>query len=358
MEFLHELGLFLAQVLALLIVLVLLLLAVVALSRRHRHGDSGGQLDVRKLNDRARDFEDTLRGALLDPQVSKDEAKARRKREKAERKARRKAARRAADAEGDSAAPPRERPVLFVLDFNGDLRASETELLREEISAILPQLRQGDEVMLRLESPGGLVHSYGLAASQLRRLRDSGHPLTVCVDRVAASGGYMMACVADRIIAAPFAVIGSVGVVAQLPNFHRLLKKNDIDFELMTAGEYKRTLTLFGENTEPARRKFREELDDTHTLFKEFIREQRPQLDVDSIATGEVWYGIRALQQGLVDELQTSDAFIQSRLEKFDVFEVEYTERQNWQERLGVAAEAALERSVLRWWQRAQRPFY
>jgi serine protease SohB len=245
-----------------------------------------------------------------------------------------------------------------VLDFDGDLRASETELLREEISAILPQLRAGDEVMLRLESPGGLVHSYGLAASQLRRLREAGHPLTVCVDRVAASGGYMMACVAERIIAAPFAVIGSVGVVAQLPNFHRLLKKNDIDFELLTAGEYKRTLTVFGENTEQGRQKFREELEQTHHLFKQFIRDNRPQLDVDDIATGEVWYGSQALEQGLVDALQTSDSFIQQKLADFDVFEVQYSERQSWQERLGMAAEGALERTALRLWQRGRGPFY
>jgi serine protease SohB len=209
---------------------------------------------------------------------------------------------------------------------------------------------------VRLESPGGLVHGYGLAASQLQRIRTAEVPLTVAVDKVAASGGYMMACVAQSIIAAPFAVIGSIGVVAQLPNFHRLLKKNDIDFELLTAGEHKRTLTVFGENTEQGREKFIEELEDTHQLFKDYVQSHRPELDISKVATGEVWYGQRALDVGLIDALQTSDAFIQEKLEEWDVYEVRFVHRKNWQEKLGFAAEGALERLALKFWQRGGRP--
>ena len=109
--------------------------------------------------------------------------------------------------------------------------------------------------------------AYGLAASQMQRIRDKKLKLTVCVDKVAASGGYMMAVVADKIIAAPFAVLGSIGVLAQVPNFHRLLKKHDVDFEMLTAGKYKRTLTMFGENTDKGREKFQEDIEDTHVLF-------------------------------------------------------------------------------------------
>ena len=226
--------------------------------------------------------------------------------------------------------------------------------LREEISAIIPQIVTGDEVLVTLESAGGMVHSYGLAASQLQRIKNAGVPLIIAVDKVAASGGYMMACVADRIIAAPFAVLGSIGVVAQLPNFHRLLQKNNIDFELLTAGEYKRTLTMFGENTEKGREKFVEELEETHSLFKSFVSANRPALDIAKVATGEVWYGQNALAEGLVDELQTSDAFVQSRLADWDVFEVRFVHKKNWQEKLGLAAEGALERSFLKIWQRGQ----
>lgn len=354
MEFLSELGLFVAQAVAILVLLFLLGMGLVAVSQRQR-GENDGHIEITKLNQRAEHVSDTLNHAINDPQTWKAATKARRKTDKLKAKERRKALKKAgrksrgSEPAGDGS--PRERPVLFVLDFDGDIQASATDNLREEISAIVPQLREGDEVLVRLESPGGVVHGYGLAASQLRRIRDAGAPLTVCVDKVAASGGYMMACVADRIVAAPFAVIGSIGVLAQLPNFHRLLKKNDIDFELLTAGEYKRTLTLFGENTDKGREKFVEELEETHSLFKQFVKENRSRLDVDRVATGEIWYGQQALDEALVDELATSDAVIQARLEAADVFEVRFVRKRNWQEKLGLAASAAVEKSVLRLWQ-------
>ena len=210
-------------------------------------------------------------------------------------------------------------------------------------------------MLVRVESPGGMVHGYGLAASQLRRIRDAEVPLTIAVDKVAASGGYMMACVASRIVAAPFAVIGSIGVMAQLPNFHRLLKKNDIDFELFTAGEYKRTVTMFGENTDKGREKFSEELEDTHELFKQFVTANRPEVDIAKVATGEIWYGQKALEMGLVDELQTSDALVQGYLADWDVFEVKFVHKKNWQEKLGLATEGALEKAFLKIWQKGQQ---
>jgi serine protease SohB len=209
-------------------------------------------------------------------------------------------------------------------------------------------------MLVKVESPGGLVHSYGLAASQLRRIRDAEVPLTIAVDKVAASGGYMMACVANQIVAAPFAVLGSIGVLAQLPNFHRLLQKNNIDFELFTAGEYKRTVTMFGENTDKGREKFLEDIEETHELFKDFVSSNRPALDMARVATGEVWYGSKALEVGLVDALQTSDAFVQQRLPDWDVFEVKFVHKKNWQEKLGLAAEGALEKAFLKIWQRGQ----
>jgi serine protease SohB len=234
------------------------------------------------------------------------------------------------------------RPRTFVLDFDGDIRASAVESLREEISAVVQVAKPQDEVLLRLESPGGMVHTYGLAASQLRRLRTAGIRLTAAVDEVAASGGYMMACVADQIIAAPFAVIGSIGVVAQIPNFNRLLKEHNIDFELHTAGEYKRTLTLFGENTEAAREKFREELESTHKLFKGFVTDNRPQLDIDRVATGEHWYGSRALELKLIDAMQTSDDYLLAASKERDIFEVHFKRRKAFPERLAQSVRMAM----------------
>jgi serine protease SohB len=235
-------------------------------------------------------------------------------------------------------------PRLFVLDFEGDLRASATETLREEISAVLASAKSDDEVLLRLESPGGMVPGYGLAASQLARLREKGIRLTISVDRVAASGGYLMACVADRIVAAPFAVIGSIGVVGQLPNFNRLLKRHDIDFELHTAGENKRDLTVFGHNTDEGRAKFRESLQEVHDLFKGHIARHRPRVDLDRVATGEHWMGEKALELGLVDDLGTSDDFLLERRERMELVKLDYQPAPSLKRRLSVVVESLLAR--------------
>lgn len=357
MEFLSEFGLFLAQTVTILGGIAALILVIAAVSQRHR-GDPDGRIDVQKINEHYRDMGDTLKHALLDPATAKVKEKAERKERKREEKARARAAKKAGKDEGaDGISDTDDKPRLFVLNFDGDIRASAVRNLREEISVLLGQLQSGDEVLLRLESGGGLVHGYGLAASQLRRIREAGGKLTVSVDKVAASGGYMMACVADEIVAAPFAILGSIGVLAQLPNFNKLLKKNDIDFEMFTAGEYKRTVTLFGENTDKGREKFREELEDTHELFKAFVKEQRDVVDIDKVATGEVWYGQRALDVNLVDALKTSDEFIQEKLDSHGVFELQFRQRRNWQQKLGMAAEGTLERSFLKLWQAAsQRP--
>lgn len=228
---------------------------------------------------------------------------------------------------------------VYVLDFKGDTAASAVENLREEITLILATAKAGrDRVVVRLESPGGMVHSYGLAAAQLVRLRDAGFNLTICVDKVAASGGYMMACIANEIVSAPFAVLGSIGVVAQIPNFNRLLKEKNIDFELYTAGQYKRTVTMFGENTEEGKAKFEQELQQTHELFKHFVEKYRPQLNVELVATGEHWYGKDALELSLVDQLQTSDEYLLSLLTQHDVYMIDTRRKPTFGEKLGLQA--------------------
>ncbi|MCF4374756.1 protease SohB [Acinetobacter baumannii] len=228
---------------------------------------------------------------------------------------------------------------IFVLDFKGDIQASAVENLREEITLILATAKAGrDRVVVRLESPGGMVHGYGLAAAQLVRLRDAGFHLTICVDKVAASGGYMMACIANEIISAPFAVVGSIGVVAQVPNFNRLLKEHNVDFELYTAGQYKRTVTMFGENTPEGKAKFEEELQQTHVLFKHFVEKYRPQLNVDKVATGEHWYGQDALVLNLVDKLQTSDEYLLALLPQHDVYVINTRKKATLGEKLGLQA--------------------
>lgn len=367
MEFLYEYGLFLAKIVTLVIAIGVVIGLIVSASSRSHHHERKGHIEVTKLNDRFDDMTDAIRHSVLDHAALKLEEKARKKKEKQEAKAAKKKAKeeakhktkRDAKEEGAQHQEQTRKKRLYVIDFNGDVKASATDELRNTITAVLNIAEPTDEVVVTLESPGGLVHSYGLAASQLARIRNANIPLTVSVDKVAASGGYMMACVANKIIAAPFAIIGSIGVVAQLPNFHRLLKKHDVDYEMLTAGEYKRTLTVFGENTEKGREKFQEDLEDTHVLFKDFIRDNRAQVDIDKVATGEIWFGQRALQQQLIDDIQTSDEYLMAAYkEEADIYAVEYIYKKSLPERVGLHAEAGIERAISNLWQKARLRYF
>ncbi|MDH1260299.1 protease SohB [Pseudomonas fluorescens] len=336
MDFFTEYASFLAKTVTLVIAILVVLASFAALRSKGRR-KSAGQLQVSKLNDFYKGLRERLEQTLLDKDQLKALRKGEAKTEKSVKKQKNK---------------PETKSRVFVLDFDGDIKASATESLRHEITALLTLATPKDEVVLRLESGGGMVHSYGLASSQLARIRDAGVPLTVCIDKVAASGGYMMACIGDKIISAPFAILGSIGVVAQLPNVNRLLKKHDIDFEVLTAGEYKRTLTVFGENTEKGREKFQEDLDITHRLFKNFVARYRPQLAIDEVATGEVWLGIAALENQLVDELKTSDEYLAQKAKQAEVYHLHYAERKSLQERIGMAASGSVDRVLLSWWSR------
>ncbi len=309
MEFLFDYLGFLAKT-ATVVIAVLIVISAIAAAGAHRamRHRPEGHIQVVQLN-----------GLLKDMRCAIDEATlpqgALKKRRRREAKARKRHLKESKENAGRR---------VFVVSFNGDVAANAVEALRREITAVLGAASNNDEVMVRLESTGGTVHGYGLGASQLARVRDHGVKLTVSVDRVAASGGYMMAAVADRILAAPFAVVGSIGVVAQIPNIHRLLKKNDVDVEVLTAGRHKRTLDVLGENTEQGRAKFREELDDIHALFQEFVGNWRPALDMEAVSTGEAWYGQRALDRALVDELITSDEYLAAACDDADVIEVSW----------------------------------
>ncbi|MBT8436724.1 MAG: protease SohB [Woeseia sp.] len=351
MEFLFDYGLFAAKLATFVIALLVVVLVSVFATRQARKSRKG-HIETTRVNDEIDAMRIALDAGVSDPDTFKLHIKQKQREQKIERKARRKALKKAVkdDTAGETQADA--KPRVFVLDFDGDLRALAVTRLRREITAVLSMAQASDDVLVRLESRGGMVHAYGLAASQLQRIKEHGIGLTVCVDKVAASGGYMMACVANKILAAPFAILGSIGVIAQLPNFNRLLKKHDIDFELITAGEYKRTLTLLGENTEKGREKFIEEIEDIHLLFKEFVTQHRPGLDIDRVATGESWFGQRALDLGLVDDLITSDEYITRACEEADVFEVRYVERKPLPERLGIVLQDAADGLMLRWWER------
>jgi serine protease SohB len=310
-----EYGLFLAKLLTGLLLGVIALATVLSLTRR---GESHEELKVERLNRKLEQLNNRLRAAV----EPKDAFK---KRLKGQKKARK---------QEDKGAEQNTARRMFVVDFKGDIRASATASLRQEISAIIASANENDQVLLRLENPGGTVHEHGLAASQLMRLKDRGIELVVVVDKVAASGGYLMACVANRIIAAPFAIIGSIGVLAQLPNFNRFLKEKGIDFEQIAAGRYKRTLTLFGENTSEGREKLKQELEEVHELFKAEIQRHRPQVELSTVATGEHWYGSQALELKLIDDLGTSDDYLIKALDDFQIFHVSYQRKRTLPERI------------------------
>ena len=295
-ELLSNYGLFLLKTIT-VVISILLILNFIINSKKNKNK---GNLVIENINSELLSLEENVKKSILTSSDFKKYLKLRKKGKKVIEK------------------------KLYVLDFHGNIKASEIRSLRREISAVILSYKKGDEVLLRLENSGGTVHEHGLAASQLKRIKNKKIPLTICVDKVAASGGYMMACVGNKILASPFAIIGSIGVLAQVPNFNKLLQNKGIDFEQHTAGNYKRTVTMFGKNTDKDRKKLNEQLEDIHELFKNFIKNERKSVDIEKVATGEYWYGKNALDLNLIDEIITSDEYILSAKDKFDIIRIQY----------------------------------
>ncbi|MBL0710531.1 MAG: protease SohB [Colwellia sp.] len=337
MEFLYEYGLFLAKTVTFIVAVIAIIAVIAASAIKQQH--KKGELEITDLSEQFEEVEQEISHALL----NKEELKQKEKSDKKLAKEQAKKDKALAKGRSDSENSIEGKSKIFVIDFKGSIDAKEVSSLREEVTAILSVATKNDEVFVRLESGGGMVHGYGLASSQLDRIRQHEIPLTVSVDKVAASGGYMMACVANNIISAPFAILGSIGVIAQLPNFNKLLKKNNIDFEQFTAGEFKRTVTMFGENTEKGKEKFIEELEETHVLFKNFVNEHRPSLDLDKVATGEHWFGTKALELGLVDTIQTSDDYLQKLSKSHKIVAIKYEIKKGLAEKFAKAASLSAE---------------
>ena len=322
-EFLADYGLFLLKAITIVAAIIVVISAAAAAGKKASHHEG---LEIESLNKKYRQLAAALKQAVMNKADWKAEAKAEKARDKAEAKS------------------TEKRPRAFIIDFKGDLKASAVPSLREEVSAVLEVATSDDKVIVRLENFGGVVHEHGLAASQLVRIRNREIPLIVAVDKVAASGGYLMACVANKIMAAPFAIVGSIGVIAQLPNFNRLMDSHGIDFEQITAGKYKRNVTIFGKNTDEDRAKLKEELEDVHKLFKGAVSKYRPDLDLDKIATGEHWYGSSAIELGLVDEVQTSDELLAELARDMDLYRVAYKVKLPLQKRLMANVDNALDK--------------
>lgn len=323
MEHLIEFGMFTGKVLIVVVGIIAVIIAIVSAAMRNKEVEE--QISVTHLNKKLKKVTQKMKEVLLDKKELKAEAKKTKKEKK----------------KGQRKLPSQ----VFVINFEGDMRASAVKQLKIEVTAILSVARSGDEVVACVESPGGVVHGYGLAASQLLRLKQKGLKLTVCVDKVAASGGYMMACTADKIISAPFAIVGSIGVLAQVPNLHRFLKKHNIDYEEITAGDYKRTISMLGEITEKGREKFTEQMENTHVLFKNFVAENRPSLEISKVATGEYWFGNDAKNLGLVDEISTSDQYLMDLCDVAEIYQVKAEPKKKLSDKLAETMSASVTQS-------------
>ena len=332
MEILTDYFIFLLKVFTIAIAITVPLLLIIGSSKTK--SQPKGKLSITNLSEKFESMGNAVKSSLMNPKelkkFKKDLSKDKKKKDKHK------------DAE--------EKDSAFVLNFKGDIQASEVEKLKQEINAILLSEILCKEVIIRVESGGGSAYAYGLCAAELKRLVDNDINLTVCIDKVAASGGYLMSCVASKIIAAPWAIVGSIGVIAQMPNFHRLLKKNSIDFEMHTAGAFKRTLTTLGENTDEGRKKFKSDLEDLHVIFKDFVKEQRPQVDTEVVATGEVWQGQEAVEVGLIDSLETSDNYLVGLSKNVNLFEIEFVEKKNLSEKFAFSMQLILEKSLLKFY--------
>jgi serine protease SohB len=335
MEILTDYLIFLLKVFTIALAITIPLLIVIGSSKSKNQAK--GKLSIINLSDKFEEMGNAVKGSVMNPKelkkFNKEISKDKKKKDKDKDKDK--------DNETDS---------VFILNFKGDIQASEVEKLKQEVNAILLSDTECKEVVIRVESGGGSAYAYGLCAAELKRLVDNEINLTVCIDKVAASGGYLMSCVATKIIAAPWAIVGSIGVIAQLPNFHRLLKKNSIDFEMHTAGAFKRTLTTLGENTDEGREKFKSDLEDLHLIFKNFVKEQRPQVDTEIVATGETWQGEDAVKVGLVDSLETSDNYLVSLSKGAKLFEIEFVEKKNLTERFAISMQIVIEKSLIKFY--------
>lgn len=321
-EALYSLGLFAGKAIIILAVILIVLVAFLVLLAKAKQEAAGARLSIKNLNKKYQENKDSILQEVLPKKEYKKFLKEQKAKDKEEK----------------------QKKNIFLIKFDGDIKASAVSSLSEEVTAVLSAATPKDEVVVCIESGGGTVNGYGLGAAQLMRFRERNIPLTVSIDKVAASGGYMMACTANKILAAPFAIIGSIGVVIQMPNFNRFLKNKNIDFELHTAGEYKRTITLFGENTDEGRQKLDEEIGLIHTQFKDLIKQHRPQIDLDKTANGEYWLAEQALPLKLVDELKTSDEYLFSQAETANIFQISYEKKKPLLARLTESAKAVGER--------------
>ena len=223
-----------------------------------------------------------------------------------------------------------DKSNLYYLEFEGDIQASEAAKLKQEILVCLQVAKPTDVFLILVESSGGSVSNYGDLYSVMEMIKKRGHTLWVAIDRVAASGGYLISLPADKIFATPFALIGSIGVLSEVPNFGGLLDKYGVKMEEYTAGERKMNISMFRENGEEQKEHHRKKLGKIHELFKAQLVKYRGGLiekkgvDIGELMEGDFWMGENAFELGLVDELKSSVEILLDEKDHFNILKVNY----------------------------------
>jgi protease-4 len=197
------------------------------------------------------------------------------------------------------------RKAIAVIDVKGDILSSEK---------VVKEIEKYDEdssvraIVLRVNSPGG-----GIAQSQeiYKAVKEADKEIIASLGSVAASGGYYISCGADRIIANPGTITGSIGVITTFPKYHQLLKKIGVEWEVIKSGEHKDIGSPYRDMTVEEKRLFQDVIDDLFDQFVEVVSVERdiPKEEVLKLADGRIFSGNQAHELGLVDEIGTfSDA--------------------------------------------------
>lgn len=175
----------------------------------------------------------------------------------------------------------------------------------EEIAEYLKQVEENprvEAIVLRIDSPGGSV----VGSDEIyQALLAIDKPLVVSMGEVAASGGYYIACAADRVLANPGTLTGSIGVISMVPNIEELMEKIGVEVLVIKSGALKDEGSVFREMTEEEREVWQRIIDEAYDQFVGIVADGRdlPPQAVRELADGRVYTGHQALELGLVDEL-------------------------------------------------------
>ncbi|WP_343192796.1 S49 family peptidase [Buchnera aphidicola (Taiwanaphis decaspermi)] len=217
---------------------------------------------------------------------------------------------------------------LYILDYNDKIKKNKIKKLREEISSIILVAKKNDEVLLRLENTSDIVYEYGLVIAQLQRLRKKGIKLIISIDKIVSNGGYIIACVADHISASPFSIIGPINIVVNIPNIDKYTQTSNLNNQLNDCNTFTK-LTLIKNNTKIYVNKIFNKLDIKKYIRNSFIKDMRPSLNLNKIFNQNYWIGENAINEKLIDSINTSDDILFSKKDTHNLLKIKYVYKSN-----------------------------